>query len=117
MPLVLPYERCRMTGCNAKATRIPVLCVPKTGREPTRENSIESRFFIPCCADHLPEPRDVMSDKLIGMFVQMALKSPGKPALNFDKAFMVAESMLTAKFLKMRAEYEKRGQKPIGFPQ
>lgn len=119
MPIILPYEHCRFPGCKAKATRIPVLCVPKDGKEATREHSIESRFDIPCCPDHLPEPRDVMSDKLEKMFLEVARRTPGKPVLCFDKAFMVAESMLTDKYAKIKMARQKRGDNkpPVGIIQ
>lgn len=101
--ILLPkgYTRCSAHGCADRAVRVPVLCVPKTGREPTRENSIEAMMNIPCCVNHSPGVRDMWSEALKQQFIAKAAASPDKPGLDFDKAFVAYTSMLNPKYDQM----------------
>lgn len=101
--ILLPknYVLCSYHGCKERAIRVPVLCVPKKGREPTRKNSIEAHMNIPCCINHSPEVRDMFSEALKQHFIKVAASSPDKPALDFDKAFVAYMTMLDPRYQQM----------------
>jgi hypothetical protein len=92
--------KCSKPGCLRRATRAPVLCVPRKGIPLQLQEPIKATIDIPLCERHIGEPtvRDMLTPAMQRLFVARCTATNSNPP-DFDQAFMESCLMTDVRYL------------------
>lgn len=103
--------KCSKSGCLAKATKVPVLCVPRKGIPLDLQRPIKATIDIPCCDRHIGEPtvRDLLSPAMRRLFTAQTLATTITNPPDFDRAYIEPVSMDSIRYEDAMRQKKARG--------